>query len=91
MTEINEIVVIVKWSGKEYPLTDLTDQDTVEVLRHEIFRKTQVRPERQKLLNLKHKGELQILEIVQHTERVQHTDSANTLCLCLQENRLQII
>lgn len=49
------MVVIVKWSGKEYPV-DLTDQDTVEVLRHEIFRKTQVRPERQKLLNLKHKG-----------------------------------
>jgi len=56
MTEIKEIVVIVKWSGKEYPVTDLTDQDTVEVLRHEIFRKTQVRPERQKLLNLKYKG-----------------------------------
>jgi len=49
------LVVIVKWSGKEYPV-DLTDQDTVEVLRHEIFRKTQVRPERQKLLNLKYKG-----------------------------------
>lgn len=53
--EVKEVVVIVKWSGKEYPV-DLTDQDTVEVLRHEIFRKTQVRPERQKLLNLKHKG-----------------------------------
>ncbi|BFF91984.1 ubiquitin-like domain-containing CTD phosphatase 1 [Drosophila madeirensis] len=55
MNEIKEVVVIVKWSGKEYPV-DLTDQDTVEVLRHEIFRKTQVRPERQKLLNLKYKG-----------------------------------
>jgi len=53
--EVKELVVIVKWSGKEYPV-DLTDQDTVEVLRHEIFRKTQVRPERQKLLNLKYKG-----------------------------------
>lgn len=56
MTDFNEIVIVLKWSGKEYPLTDLTDQDTVEMLRHEIFRKTQVRPERQKLLNLKHKG-----------------------------------
>ncbi|XP_030563687.1 ubiquitin-like domain-containing CTD phosphatase 1 [Drosophila novamexicana] len=56
MTDIKEIVVVLKWSGKEYPLSDLTDQDTVEVLRHEIFLKTQVRPERQKLLNLKHKG-----------------------------------
>lgn len=65
MTDINEIVVIVKWSGKEFPLTDLTDQDTVEVLRHEIFRKTQVRPERQKLLNLKHKGKSQISQLIQ--------------------------
>lgn len=56
MTEVNEIVIVLKWSGKEYPISDLTDQDTVEMLRHEIFRKTQVRPERQKLLNLKHKG-----------------------------------
>lgn len=62
MTDIKEIVVVLKWSGKEYPLSDLTDQDTVEVLRHEIFLKTQVRPERQKLLNLKHKGKQQRLK-----------------------------
>lgn len=56
MTEIKDATIIVKWSGKEYPITDLTDQDTVAVLKHEIFKKTQVRPERQKLLNLKYKG-----------------------------------
>lgn len=58
MTEIKYATIIVKWSGKEYPITDLTDQDTVAVLKHEIFKKTQVRPERQKLLNLKFKGKL---------------------------------
>lgn len=57
MSEIQEITIVVKWSAKEYPINDLTDQDTVAVLRHEIFKKTQVRPERQKLLNLKYKGE----------------------------------
>lgn len=51
-----EINIIVKWSGKEYPIEDLTDHDTVAVLKHEIFKKTQVKPERQKLLNLKYKG-----------------------------------
>ncbi|XP_055906770.1 ubiquitin-like domain-containing CTD phosphatase 1 [Eupeodes corollae] len=58
MTEIKDATIIVKWSGKEFPITDLTDQDTVAVLKHEIFKKTQVRPERQKLLNLKFKGKL---------------------------------
>lgn len=56
MSDIKEITIVVKWSAKEYPITDLTNQDTVAVLRHEIFKKTQVRPERQKLLNLKYKG-----------------------------------
>ncbi|KAM7363993.1 ubiquitin-like domain-containing C-terminal domain phosphatase 1 [Cochliomyia hominivorax] len=58
MADIKEITIVVKWSAKEYPITDLTNQDTVAVLRHEIFKKTQVRPERQKLLNLKYKGKL---------------------------------
>ena len=56
MVDIKEVTIVVKWSAREYPITDLTDQDTVAVLRHEIFKKTQVRPERQKLLNLKYKG-----------------------------------
>lgn len=51
-----EVSLIIKWSGKEFPIEDLTEHDTVAVLRHEICKKTQVRPERQKLLNLKYKG-----------------------------------
>jgi ubiquitin-like domain-containing CTD phosphatase 1 len=48
--------IIVKWSGNEYVVDDLTEIDTVAVLKHVIYRKTNVRPERQKLLNLKYKG-----------------------------------
>lgn len=39
MGDVKEIKIVVKWSAKEYPITDLTDQDTVAVLRHEIFKK----------------------------------------------------
>lgn len=53
---LKDVSIIVKWNGKEYPITDLSDQETVAVLKHEIARLTNVRPERQKLLNLKHKG-----------------------------------
>lgn len=56
MENVKEVSIIVKWSGNEYPMTDLTEQDTVAVLKHEIFKATHVRPERQKLLNLRHKG-----------------------------------
>lgn len=49
-------LITLKWSGKEFPLNDLSEQDTVAMLKHEIYKKTQVRPERQKLLNLKYKG-----------------------------------
>lgn len=42
--------------GKEYPVTDLSREETVAMLKHEIAKLTNVRPERQKLLNLKYKG-----------------------------------
>lgn len=75
--EIKELSIIVKWCGNEFYLKDLTDQDTVAMLKHEIMKQTQVsrvfdlqlcemvfnpndkfqvRPERQKLLNLKYKN-----------------------------------
>lgn len=47
--------IVVKWSGKEYNI-DLTEFDTVLDLKHAIQKQTGVRPERQKLLNLKLKG-----------------------------------
>lgn len=56
MSTLKDVSIIVKWNGKEYPIMDLSDQETVAVLKHEIARLTNVRPERQKLMNLKHKG-----------------------------------
>lgn len=40
--EIKELSIIVKWCGNEYHLKDLTDQDTVAMLKHEIMKQTQV-------------------------------------------------
>ncbi|XP_059615951.1 ubiquitin-like domain-containing CTD phosphatase 1 [Phlebotomus argentipes] len=56
MSGLKEIKIIVKWSGKEYEIGDLTEQDTVALLKHEICKRTNVQPNRQKLLNLKYKG-----------------------------------
>lgn len=47
--------IIVKWSGKEYEIT-ITENDTVADLKQAIEKATGVRPDRQKLLNLKLKG-----------------------------------
>jgi len=46
----------IKWSGKEYKLENVSLQFTVLELKNLIFEKTNVRPERQKLLTLKLKG-----------------------------------
>lgn len=62
MSTLKDVSIIVKWNGKEYPITDLSDQETVAVLKHEIAKLTNVRPERQKLLNLKHRGLCKYIE-----------------------------
>lgn len=49
------MTICVKWSGKEYEVL-AEPSDTVEKLKVKIMEKTGVRPERQKLLNLKVKG-----------------------------------
>jgi len=51
-----ELRIVVKWSGKEYDILDIQEEDTVLTLKERIHRETGVRPERQKLLNLKFKG-----------------------------------
>lgn len=56
MSSLKDVSIILKWNGKEFKITDLSDQETVAALKHEIAKLTNVRPERQKLLNLKHKG-----------------------------------
>lgn len=56
MTE--DVNLVVKWNGKEYTLDALAGEDTIGTLKDVIFKKTGVRPERQKLLNLKFKGKM---------------------------------
>jgi len=48
--------LIVKWSGKEYAIDNMDTGETVMDLKVRIMNQTGVRPERQKLLNLKCKG-----------------------------------
>ncbi|KAJ8317333.1 hypothetical protein KUTeg_005237 [Tegillarca granosa] len=48
----------VKWSGKEYKITDLSESKTIKDLKLAIFNQTKVLPERQKLLGLKYKGKV---------------------------------
>ena len=47
---------MVKWAGKEYSMENIDPEDTVLDLKVKIQTQTGVRPERQKLLNLKVKG-----------------------------------
>ncbi|CAH1404967.1 unnamed protein product [Nezara viridula] len=50
--------LVVKWNSKEYDVGPLLGEETVGNLKDIIFHKTGVRPERQKLLNLKFKGKM---------------------------------
>lgn len=52
----DELKITVKWSGKEYEITDIRGEDTVLALKERIHKETGVLPKRQKLLNLKFKG-----------------------------------
>lgn len=62
MDGIQDLSIIVKWCGKEFSI-EVTNQDTVAVLKHEIYKQTKVRPERQKLINL-YKGKFKGMSII---------------------------
>ena len=51
------ISMVVKWAGKEYSMENIDPEATVLDLKLKIQGQTGVRPDRQKLLNLKVKGE----------------------------------
>uniref|UniRef100_A0A0A9X4J1 Ubiquitin-like domain-containing CTD phosphatase 1 n=1 Tax=Lygus hesperus TaxID=30085 RepID=A0A0A9X4J1_LYGHE len=53
-----QLNLIVKWNNAEYVLEGLLETDNVEALKNVIFKKTGVRPERQKLLNVKFNGKM---------------------------------
>lgn len=55
--------ITVKWSGKEYEF-ELDENNTVAELKGMIHKETGVRPDRQKLLNLKLKGSSFLWETV---------------------------
>ena len=55
--------MVVKWAGKEYSMENIDPENTVLDLKVKIQSQTGVRPERQKLLNLKVKGEVMMVEI----------------------------
>lgn len=52
----DNIDIIIKWSGKEYPINDLSSHLTVGEVKDLIYKETNVKPGRQKLLGLKLKG-----------------------------------
>ncbi|CAG4979051.1 ubiquitin-like domain-containing CTD phosphatase 1 [Colias croceus] len=52
------IKLFVKWNGKEYDLPELSRSDSVAMLKVAIENATGVRPERQKLLNVKFQGKV---------------------------------
>jgi len=67
------INIVVKWAGKEYILQECDTGLTVKDLKVKIMDKTGVKPERQKLLNLKSKGK-------------PATDDMKLLSLSLKDN-----
>ena len=50
------INLVIKWSGKEYNIDNISSSKTVADLKQAIKDRTSVLPERQKLLGLKYKG-----------------------------------
>ncbi|XP_034937252.1 ubiquitin-like domain-containing CTD phosphatase 1 [Chelonus insularis] len=54
--------ITVKWNGTEYVINDLQNSDTLQILKARIYEETGVRPDRQKLLNLKCKDDEQTIE-----------------------------
>lgn len=58
MCDLNEnpIKLSVKWNGKEYDIPEFSSSDSVAMLKIAIENATGVRPERQKLLNVKFQG-----------------------------------
>lgn len=80
----NEVKIVVKWNGKEYDICNLSDSDSIGTLKNAIHKETGVRPERQKLLNLKFKGiELYVVRL-----SVVYISSINS---CVQSIRVNFV
>lgn len=53
---INLLDIVIKWNGNDYDVKNLNTNSDVRTLKEEIFKCTGVRPERQKLINLRISG-----------------------------------
>lgn len=52
--------LVIKWNGNDYDVKSLNIDSDVKTLKEEIFKCTGVRPERQKLINLRVSGQYKI-------------------------------
>ena len=57
-THSGEFGIVIKWSGKEYKISGLDENETLLDLKNAIQKETGVLPHRQKLLGLKTKGKV---------------------------------
>lgn len=58
--EAKVVPINLKWNGKDFNI-ELTENDTIFDLKKEIEKQTGVKPEHQKLLNLKLKGKYSLI------------------------------
>ena len=72
------VELVIKWAGKEYKISDLSENQTVGDLKKRIQTDTNVLPERQKLLGLKLKGIVRVFYInpyfIAHAQNKQNFD-----------------
>lgn len=78
MCDINDnpLKLSVKWNGKEYEIPEFSPSDSVAMLKIAIENATGVRPERQKLLNVKFQGNYNVFLVAVinfiHPTMIQH-------------------
>jgi ubiquitin-like domain-containing CTD phosphatase 1 len=60
----NGLTLVVKWSSQEYTIDSVTTDDTVCDFKNAIYKKTGVKPERQKLMGLKAAGLCPFLRVL---------------------------
>ncbi|KAG5670563.1 hypothetical protein PVAND_000817 [Polypedilum vanderplanki] len=76
------VKVAVKWNNTMYNF-ELDDTDDIQILRYMIYRETNVRQDRQKILNLKGKGGIKITE----SSKIIELDIKEGKCLMMVGSR----
>lgn len=73
----NPIKLSLKWNGKEFDIPEFSPSDSVAMLKIAIENATGVRPERQKLLNVKFQGNWCIFSLITISHPLKH------ICQCV--------